>query len=119
MPSTTTKIGLEAESATCRELTRLGYRVLDRNWRRPWGELDIVADLDGVIHFIEVKAGTARSNGFEPFLRADRTKMAKVERTARTWLAAHRYGDETPWQIDVVSVIMESDGPMFEYFENI
>ena len=119
MPSFWSTFGSSAEQATSSWLESLGYRVLDRNWRRPWGELDIVAQKDGVIHFIEVKASVQKREGFEPFVRAGETKMAKVTRTARTWLAAHQYTDEREWQIDVISVIMEGDHPTFEHFENI
>jgi putative endonuclease len=119
MPSFWSTFGSNAETAASAWLTSNGYRILDRNWRRPWGELDIVACTDGVIRFIEVKASKAHVQGFEPYVRADRKKMLKVERTARTWLAAHGYHSETPWQMDVISVIMEPSGPLFEYFENI
>lgn len=114
-----TKFGLEAEEAACRWLAGGGYRILDRNWRRPWGELDIVADKNGVLSFVEVKAATRRQEGFDPYLRADARKMHKVQRTARTWLSSHRYGPDTPWQMDVISVIMDPQGPHFEHFENI
>ena len=33
--------GASAETATCQWLKSKGFRILDRNWRRPWGELDI------------------------------------------------------------------------------
>ncbi len=114
-----TKLGLEAEEAACRWLTEEGYRILDRNWRRPWGELDIVADRNGVVSFVEVKASSRRQTGFDPFLRADGRKMHKVKRTAQTWLSSHRYGPETEWQMDIISVIMDPRGPQFEHFENI
>ncbi len=114
-----TKLGLEAEEASCRWLTGKGYRILDRNWRRPWGELDIVADRDRIVSFVEVKASARKLAGFDPFLRADARKMHKVKRTAQTWLASHRYGPDTEWQMDIISVIMDSSGPQFEHFENI
>ena len=119
MPSPSTTFGLSAEAAAGRYLESNGFRILDRNWRRPWGELDIVAVRDDIIRFIEVKAAARSRAGFEPFLRADRSKMVKVERTARTWLVANRYGPDTPWQMDVLSVIMSEHGPEFEHFENI
>jgi len=119
MTTERTKLGLEAETATCRWLENRGYRILDRNWNRPWGELDIVADHAGVVCFVEVKASSRRRAGFEPFLRADERKMHKVKRTAQTWLASHRYRSDTEWQLDIMSVIMDSHGPQFEYFENI
>lgn len=111
--------GSRAESAVASWLTTNGFCVLDKNWRRPWGEIDIVARKDDAIRFIEVKASKALVPGFEPYTRAGRQKMFKVERTARTWLAANGYGPDTPWQMDVISVIMEPNGPTFEHFENI
>jgi putative endonuclease len=114
-----TQLGLAAEDAACRWLETRGYRILDRNWRRPWGELDIVADRQGVVCFVEVKASRQSAAGFDPFLRADGRKMHKVKRTAQTWLAQHQYGPNTEWQLDVISVIMEPAGPQFEHFENI
>lgn len=119
MTSSGSLLGTSAEDAACRWLQSAGFRVLARNWRRPWGELDLVASKDDIIHAIEVKASAASRPGFEPFVRADDRKMAKVARTARTWLAANGYEPDTPWQMDVISVIMNPNGPTFELFENI
>ncbi len=119
MPSYWSTFGADAETAACRWLEEAGYRILDRNWRRPWGELDIVATRNGVIHFIEVKASVRNTAGFEPFVRAGRAKMARVLRTARTWLAHSHADPNTEWQMDVISVIMNPDGPQFEHFQNI
>lgn len=107
-------LGKEGEDSVSRRLREEGYRVLDRNWRRPWGELDIVAERSGVITFIEVKAAARRNAGFSPLLRANHAKMGKVLRTARTWLAAHHFGDSCEWQVLVASVIMTADGPDIE-----
>jgi putative endonuclease len=115
-----TQLGLAAETAACQWLAERGYRILDRNWRRPWGELDIVACRnDNVVCFVEVKASSHQQAGFDPFLRADGTKMHKVRRTAQTWLAQHRYSADTEWQLDIISVIMDAQNPQFEHFENI
>ena len=119
MPSFWSLFGSEAESATCRWLESSGFRIVDRNWMRPWGELDIVAVKAGVVHFVEVKASKVRREGFEPFVRANRSKMVKVARTARSWLIANNYGPETEWQLDLVSVIMNPEGPEFELFDNV
>jgi putative endonuclease len=108
------KLGIEAEEAVCRYLQVHHYRILDRNWRRPWGELDIVAWKDSAVHFIEVKASRQHAEGFAPYLRANGWKMHKVHRTAQTWLSAHRYGPETEWQLAVASVIMDPAGPTIE-----
>jgi Holliday junction resolvase-like predicted endonuclease len=117
----TTILGLEAEKAVGKHLRSLGYTLLDSNWRRPWGELDLVVVRDRVIHFVEVKASTRSTPGFEPFLRADARKMHKVRRTAQTWLSAHRYGPDTEWQMDIASVIMKPAPaePDIELFEQV
>jgi len=113
------RLGAEAEEAVCRYLRALGYGILERNWRRPWGEIDIVArGTDGAIHFVEVKASRRSTSGFAPELRAGTAKMAKVLRTARTWLAVNRQSPDAGWQMDVASVIMESTGPRIEIFWN-
>jgi putative endonuclease len=114
-----TKLGLEAEEAVAKHLESQGYAILDRNWSKPWGELDIVAQKNQVVHFVEVKASSRQIAGFDPFLRADGRKMHKVKRTAQTWLSAHRAGPDTEWQMDIASVIMGEHGPEIELFENI
>ena len=119
MVTPTALLGIQAEKDVERHIQRLGFRILDRNWRRPWGELDIVARKDNVIHFIEVKASAVRREGFAPTVRADWRKMAKVRRTARTWLAAQNLSPQTSWQMDVASVIMEGDRSEIELFQNI
>ncbi len=110
-----TQLGQDAEELVSRRLESEGFAILDRNWRRPWGELDVVAKKDDVIHFVEVKASRRLSAGFAPELRADRRKLAKVRRTARTWLADRRFDPDTEWQIDVASVIMGVE-PEIELF---
>ncbi len=118
-PTPAMQFGLEAEERACQWLKEHDYRILDRNWRRPWGELDIVADTQGVVCFIEVKASSKRVTGFEPALRADGRKMHKVMRTAQTWLAQHQYGSDTEWRMDVISVIMNGKEAEIEHIQNI
>ena len=113
-----TELGALAETLACDFLKNRGYRILDRNWRQPWGELDIVAVHDSTLHFVEVKASRRLAPGFEPVIRADGWKMHKVRRTAQTWLASHRIDPETEWQMDVISVIMEP-APQIEQYEQI
>ena len=121
MQTERTALGLAAENTVTEHLKGLGYTILDRNWRRPWGELDIVARLGQVVHFIEVKASSRKVTGFDPFLRADGRKMHKVKRTAQTWLSYHRFAPDTEWQLDIASVIMDPllSSPEIELFEQI
>jgi putative endonuclease len=113
--------GFIAESIVSRHLEENGYTVLDHNWRRPWGEIDIVAEKSGVLVFIEVKAATAQNPGFEPELRANSVKMAKVVRTARSYLVHNRYSDDKEWQVDIISVLLDIDGKTakIKHFKNV
>jgi putative endonuclease len=67
---------------------RLGFEVLDRNWRCSAGELDLVVRAGDLVVFCEVKA--RRSDGFGGAVAAvDHRKQARVRRLGAAWLAAH------------------------------
>ncbi len=56
----TQKVGSLGEELAVKFLMKRGFVVIDRNYRRPWGELDIVAEKKQKIHFVEVKAMSHR-----------------------------------------------------------
>ena len=49
-------VGRGGENIACQFLERHGYKVVERNYRRKWGEIDIIATKDGTVRFVEVKA---------------------------------------------------------------
>ncbi|MFG2823651.1 YraN family protein [Kitasatospora sp. NPDC048365] len=79
-------LGRYGEEVAARRLTEGGLRILERNWRCPDGELDIVA-LDGdTIAVCEVKTRSER--GFQqPSEGIDETKADRLRRLAERWLA--------------------------------
>ena len=117
----TENTGTKAEILAANYLLERGYAILDRNFRKPWGELDIVAKRGAVIIFAEVKAAKNPSQGFEPELHMNRQKIIKLIRTARTYLAQKGYGSDQEWQIDLVSVTFDSQkaSPDIRHYENI
>ncbi len=80
------ELGAAGEGAACVFLKRKGYRIIDRNYRCPQGELDIVASKGGRLVFCEVKA---RSGGeFEEALSAvDAKRRGRMARAASHYLA--------------------------------
>ncbi len=54
-PATTKSIGDAGESVISEELSRRGYRLLERNWKTKFCEIDIVAEKDDCLYFVEVK----------------------------------------------------------------
>ncbi len=117
----TSELGFLAENLAARYLEKKGYNILDLNYRKPWGEIDIVAKKEGILVFVEVKANRKIIAGFEPELRADSSKIVKVVRTARTYLAEKKYSSEQEWQIDVISIGLDEPKRVakIRHFKNI
>jgi putative endonuclease len=100
--SSTRDVGLQAESQAERELSRLGYRILDRNYRAKQGELDLVAEDQGVLCFVEVRS-RARVDLGRPEETVDREKRGRIARAAEQWLVAHDAGARV-CRFDVVAM---------------
>lgn len=97
----TTAIGRRAEDAAATYLARRGYTVLDRNWRTRWCEIDIVAQKDQVVYFVEVKyrRSDCWGSGLDYITPA---KLRQMRFAAEFWIA--RYRKEVPCGLIVVEV---------------
>jgi putative endonuclease len=105
--------GALGEAVAVRWLTARGYQVLDRNYRRRYGEIDIVArETSGTIHFVEVKCVSYETQAAlesllsrETFRVEDRITKAKKERLRRvieSWLL--EYPSSDLYQVDLCIV---------------
>jgi len=103
-------LGRLGESLAARELERRGYRIVARNWRCPVGEIDLVAEHDDMLVFVEVRTrrGNARGTPQESITPA---KQAKLIETAQTYLSEQETG-ECDWRIDVIAVEMSPRGQL-------
>jgi putative endonuclease len=84
--------GQLAEQLVASRLAEAGWRILERNARTRYGELDIVA-LDGrALVFVEVKAGREGTvfGPERPVLAIDARKQLRIRRLATAWMAARR-----------------------------
>ena len=111
----TTEVGRAAETAAATYLEERGYRVLARNWRTRWHEVDIVARSDLGVHFVEVKYRRSDhyGSGFD-YITAD--KANRLRRAALYWVQQNRYSG--PYQIDVMSVSGALERMNLEYLPN-
>jgi putative endonuclease len=97
-------LGRDGEDRAAAHYEAAGYRVLDRNWRCPEGELDLVLVRDRVLVVCEVKTRSSTRFG-SPLEAVDRTRQRRLRRAASAWLTQH--GDVRPATIrfDVAAVI--------------
>lgn len=95
-------IGKLGEDLACSYLRKRGYKILDRNFRTIFGEIDIVAKSKGSLTFIEVKTRATDSFG-PPYLAITKLKESHIIKSALFYLNARKLR-EAQWRIDIVSV---------------
>jgi len=93
-------------------LIKKKYKILDRNYRCPLGEIDLVAEREGVIVFVEVKTRSGRGFG-EPEEAVTRAKQRKLGQLAEYYLKAKRLPDRDV-RFDVVAVLENAADGSFE-----
>ncbi len=104
--------GSEGEKIAAQFLERKGFKIIEFNFRKPWGEIDIVAEKDEVVRFVEVKtlirkktADISREMSHQPEDAVNARKLRKVARTAALYMETKR--DTREYQLDVVGVILD------------
>ncbi len=92
-------------------LVKHGYVIRETNYRKRYGEIDIIAEKSANIHFVEVKASKYYQNSaFSPEIRVNSRKIRKLRAICETYLFEKGLPSEQTWQIDVISVILTGDG---------
>lgn len=124
------EIGRLGEAIVLRSFIRKGYEVLDRNYRKKFGEIDLVArETMGIVHFIEVKSVSYETvealewavshETWRPEEMVHRHKQARFSRTVEAWLMEHPQAGG--YQIDIATVRMvpREKYARVKIFENI
>lgn len=84
-----------------------GYLIVDRNYSKKWGEIDIIAiSQENELVFVEIKTReiTNKESVFLPEDSVNYTKLQKIIKTAKTFLYESKYADDVPWRIDVIAI---------------
>ena len=116
------KIGALGENMACRFLMKHGFKILDRNYSKKWGEIDIVAEKDKIFRFIEVKSIVSyETDRYRPEENVHYQKLKRLSRVIQTYLLDKKVSYETEWQIDVLAVFLdlENKKAKFRFTENI
>ena len=108
------KIGKIGENIACKFLMKHDFSILEKNYTKKWGEIDIIAKKAGKLYFIEVKSVSCETlpdlseyNLFnkKPEENMHYWKLKRLARTVQTYLIHNRIGN-TPWQFDLMLVYL-------------
>lgn len=98
------KIGALGEQIAVDYLISKGFQVIDRNYTKKVGEIDVVATKDNIIHFIEVKTLIKYGDYYNPFENITYYKIMRIKRTVLWYLAEKRVSHETKYTLDAIAI---------------
>jgi putative endonuclease len=101
-------LGQRGERLAEHHLTQMGAQLLARNYRIPFGEIDLVVQHEGELVAVEVKTRSI-ADLEQPEEAVSWGKLQRIVQ-ALTTFAADTDQLESPWRIDVVAIVVESDG---------
>lgn len=104
-------IGRRGEDAAAMYLERVGFEVIERNWKCRYGEADIIAWDEDTLVFVEVKTRTGTEQGL-PEDAVTPAKRRKYEMIAYAYLRDHDVSD-CPVRFDVVGLLVIDSDPFF------
>ena len=112
------KLGDIGENVACMFLMKHGFEILDRNYLRKWGELDIVAKKGSTIHFVEVKSVSSETS-----IRAEENmhphKLKRLHRAIQTYLMENKLDLDCQLDLVVVKIDEKTRTAKAELLENI
>lgn len=108
------KLGDIGENCACEFLRRRGYQIVERNYLRKWGEIDIVARKGSKIHFVEVKSVSydtyrhkvSSETAYRPEENMHPWKLKRLYRTIETYLLHKKH--EGDWQLDLITARIDT-----------
>lgn len=104
--------GAPGEEAALRFLLRKGYRLVERNVRSRWGEIDLVCRKGSTLVFIEVKSRRSLSAG-HPLEALTPAKQARLRRATSIYMMRSEH-PEASYQIDLVAILLDQEGRVQE-----
>lgn len=95
--------GFDSEERATEFLQNSGFEILDRNFKSRFGEIDIIAQKDEILHFIEVKS---TSKDYEAIYRLTSSKLQKILKAVNFYLMSETAVNS--YQIDLVVITKSS-----------
>lgn len=112
-------IGHRGEVEAIIYLHKKGYRILDQNYHTHWGEIDVIAEKDKKISFIEVKTRTNLLKG-KPYDSVTSMKIKHLMRPIQLYLLQNEYKNYK-LSLDVISILLKENLTLdrINHYENI
>ena len=105
------EVGTLGENVACEYLRRHEFSIRDRNYVKKTGELDVIAEKENTLHFVEVKTVLAEEfplaenkgeDVYDPSLNLHEAKVRKVGRTGEWYVLEKKWEGE--WQVDGILI---------------
>ena len=109
------KVGNIGENTACSFLARKGFSIIERNYLKKWGEIDIIVKKKNIIHFVEVKTVSCENvrtiscetESKNPEENIHQWKVKRLSRAIQTYLLDRHVSHETNWQFDTIAVFLD------------
>lgn len=110
MPSPKRRFGDAGEKIAEKYLAGKGYALIERNYRKQYGEIDLIAKKDNMLVFIEVKTrNMGHIHNFLPEQSVNRLKIRKLQKVCQVYLLEKHYSPDQEWCIDVIAISIDLD----------
>lgn len=117
-------LGDVGEGVACKYLENKGFSVVERNYLKPWGEIDIIAEKTKKLYFVEVKtvsresifwpkrrvtreSGEQESESYRPEENVHPAKLKRLHRAIQTYLLGRKISDSVDWEVMVACVYLD------------
>lgn len=116
-PTEKQKLGQIGEDEACNYLKKEGYKIIERNYLRKWGEIDIIAEKAKKLHFVEVKSVSRviisgvnheTPDGYRPEDNMHPWKLQRLSRVIQSYLLNKDISDDIEWQLDLITVYIDT-----------
>ncbi len=116
-PNERGEIGRQGEQLAADFLQAQGCRVLARNWRCRFGEIDLIVERNGMTHFVEVKTRRGAAFGY-PEESVTRAKRLRWFRAIECWLQSAP-ARAVSYQADVIAILWSTAEPQIEWIQQV
>ncbi|MEW6654131.1 MAG: YraN family protein [Bacteroidota bacterium] len=110
--------GKEGENIARKFLINLGYNIIEENYQFGHGEIDIVAEDNGEIVFVEVKTRKSLEFG-DPETAITKKKIAQIRKVASAYLVNNNITQQT-CRIDAITILLQNERkPLINHYYNV